>query len=727
LAEPEEKETYWNLEDVDLEHLEAYPLVYSAYHYYNPDLDHYTIDKKGDPYPIDNYHLENGEDITIDNNKIALEIPVAGIPDNFLKNGSFKPGSEYLFRLVCTPGSLWSEYGRSTGCDQGFYFRMKVVPDTIYWKKGAADADWNSDANWVANLVPVKETHVVLDSALVKYPTLTENPDVTTYDFTTKSLDPSSNKTPFVEFDYNFVTNSASEIHFKPGAELGNQFYLNYDSVKVDLKLNTMQWYGLSAPLRQMYSGDYSFERINPLAQMRLFNAINPQTGTPTLEWTTPFTTTNKLLEAGTGFGYNIGKVVYDLEEGQPAGESYYLINDTTLYFPKNKTVFQYYNEATKMPIVGKKDQINPEDRLHSKRFIYETDMPPADPLVTVPTKVIKKDELVVVGNPFMSHLNFAEFYAANANIIKPQYKLLKTDAKFAAGTVTSFVLGASEDLDASSVSDPVLTRISIPPMQAFIVETKEGYTGANPNLVITKAMSIVDGVHSALRSSEQEQGILRIKATRDGMETHAVVALSDRAHNEYVPDEDSRRILSSGLVNSPSVFTITNGKYLDINQMKEMPESLPLGISTTGKGLTQITFTGSSSLPTEYDYYFFDNQTSQKRLINENTSYEFNNTEGDQIGRFYILRELHAPTGINEVKGNIQIYVNQGIVHVLSSDGTEIESVKIYSPDGYIRYQRTNIGGSYVEIPVTKLNPVLLVTATAGKATVTEKVIVRN
>jgi hypothetical protein len=620
---------------------------------------------------------------------------------------------------------------------------MKVVPDTVYWKGGVSYNDsWHNDDNWKAAnngtaFSPLRETNVVLPTitnSSISYPVLTNPPVVTAIVSESESttLVPNVKGTPFIEYDYNFVPNSASEIYFKNGAELGSPYFLNYDSAKIDLKLDVMKWYGLSAPLRDMYSGDYSFERINPLAQMRLFNAANPQTNNYTgIVWTEPFNTANKLLEAGTGFGYNIGRVVFDLEDGNFAGEDFHTIIDTTLYFPKNKTKYQYYNESTKMPVDGKIDPIGESGRLHSKRFIYETgdnELPNGHVLVSVPTKVTIPDTLVVVGNPFMSHLDFAEFYAVNAAIIKPQYKLLKTDIQFNAGEFPSFVLGYGEIPDVSSVNDPALTRASIPPMQAFIVETTAGYNAAtHPDLLITKAMSIVDNAHSALRSAGQEQGILRIKATRDGMDTHAVVALSDRAHNAYVSNEDSRRILSSQLANSPTVFTITDGKYLDINQMKEMPVSLPLGISTTGKGLTQITFTGSSSLPEEYDYFFFDKQTSKKIRINENTSYEFNNTEGDQIGRFYILSELRTSTGINEVKKNIQIYASQGVVHVLSSDGTEIDGVKIYSPDGSIRYQRTNTGRSHVEIPVTKVNPVLIVTATAGKAVVTEKVIVRN
>jgi hypothetical protein len=356
-------------------------------------------------------------------------------------------------------------------------------------------------------------------------------------------------------------------------------------------------------------------------------------------------------------------------------------------------------------------------------RFIYENNekQAPADPLVTVPTKTIEADKMVVVGNPLMSHLDFAEFYEENQSRIKPMYRLLKSEGGFNVGQYVSFTLEGAVSTD----NDPVLSAISIPPMQTFIVETKSGYDGSD--LEITRAMSIVDNTHSALRSSGQEPAQLRINVRRDNSSTNAVVALSDRAHNEYAPDEDSRRVLSSQFINSPSVFTITDGMYLDINQLREMPESLPVGIATTGKGLTRITFTGSSSLPATYDYFFFDNQTSQKIPISENRFYEFNDTEGDQIGRFYILSELRMPTHINELQGNLQIYVGRGVVHVLSSDGSEIENVRIYGPDGSALYMQANTGRSHVEIPVNQSNPVLIVKATAGRTTKTEKVIVKN
>jgi hypothetical protein len=468
---------------------------------------------------------------------------------------------------------------------------------------------------------------------------------------------------------------------------------------------------------------------------MRLFNEESPQSGNPFVEWTTQFNTATVSLTAGTGFSFRIGGLVYyDLIDGKPAPSEddtkRFELLDTTLYFPGAKTVFQFYDEVTKMP-VNTIQYLDPAtDRKYSHRFVYETgnnEVPKSETLLTIPTKVTEEDKYVIVGNPYMSHLDFAKFYAANNSKIKPMYHLLQsgTPPGFNTGSFISFVLSGETPAGVTTAS--TLTADSIAPMQSFIVETTAGYKSGD--LVITKAMSTTDknnAAHFALRSSG-EQVALRIKVSRDNTATHAVVALSEKVHNEYDPNEDSRRIFSSLLANSPTVFTITDGKYLDINQMKQMPASLPLGISTAAKGLTQITFTGSRSLPQEYDYYLFDKQTSQKILIEENTSYGFNNTDGDQIGRFYILSELRGSTGINEVQGNIQIYASQGVVHILSPDGTEIDDVQIFNPNGSTRYHQTKTGRTHIEIPITDRNPVWIVKVTAGRATRTGKVIIKH
>jgi hypothetical protein len=242
--------------------------------------------------------------------------------------------------------------------------------------------------------------------------------------------------------------------------------------------------------------------------------------------------------------------------------------------------------------------------------------------------------------------------------------------------------------------------------------------------------MSTVDETNSKLRTSGVKSNLLRIQVSNGNQATNAVVALSDRTHNEYVSAEDSRRVLG-GVAGAPNVFTIIDGMYLDINRMQEMPLSLPIGISTTSKGNMQITLSGLDVLSGADDVYFFkDTKVPTQKLLlgSEDTfTYEFENTEGDQIGRFYIIRE-QVVTGNEPVVDpeKIQIYVRQGVIHVLSSNGTGINEVVIYNTDGSKIYQQNSGGSTHIEIPVVQLsNPVLIVKANAAKTTTTAKVVI--
>jgi hypothetical protein len=803
LSTPTTMFTYWPLTDIryydrttvdpaetfsDYKWLESYPLIYGSHNYYNPDLVlNHDLEREGDPYALGTYTIgsPDAEDVynptyeetitgqvgdadgkvRITNNKIGLEIPAAGLAGitarpgttdvdgtDLMKDGThFLPGGEYLFRLVCTGRETgWASNGLISGCDGAFYFRLRIVPDTVYWQ-GDVNTSWHNDENWVDKngekaFAPLKETHVIIESGLASYPSLlevTEDAPLKTFDteesaFVTDPLP----ETPFIEYDFNFMPNAATDVYFKDGSELGSPFYLDYDSVKIDLHLDTYRWYGLSAPLRDMYSGDYSFDRTNPITEMRLFNTINPQTNQEAIpaEWTVSFNTTTVRLNAGTGYSMRIGKTRYHVVNdavGVVLSEGFDLIPDTTLVFPNKKMSFPFYNEITKKP-TGTVQNIPNGGRNFSKRFIYEITeggksvVPQSDILVTIPipANVTTKEQLIVVGNPFMSHIDFAEFYRINQAVINPAYQII--DAGGSVSTLSLLDVTGTIDDPITTVPDGSLTVKSISPMQSFFVKTKDGYDGAIRNLYITKAMSTTDAALSKLRAS-QASNLLRIKVDKDDQVSYAVIALSDRAHNAYLSSEDSRRILGSGLAAAPNVFTITDGAYLDINRLKEMPASLPIGISTTNKGRTQITLSGLDVLSDfPYNFFFKDAYTGLKYPLTKNGDtfiYEFDNTEGNQIGRFYILRESTSTTGMEEFaeQEKIQIYVHQGVIHVLSSNGTELNKVEIFNINGSKIYQKDRIGSTHVEIPVSQSNPVLIVKANAAKTTKTAKVVITH
>jgi hypothetical protein len=329
-----------------------------------------------------------------------------------------------------------------------------------------------------------------------------------------------------------------------------------------------------------------------------------------------------------------------------------------------------------------------------------------------------------------MAHIDFEKFYDANKAIIKPEFKIL-TGQKTNAESYISLELIIENGEITGSVSSgeaPDLTS-NIPPMQSFIVTTNSAYAGSLDSLVITKDMSIVEaGVK--LRAAAYEQDVIRIQATRDGISTAATIALFPSADNGYYLDEDSRRMLIKGISNVPNIYTIVDGMYLDINLMQTLPESLPIGISTIKKGETTIEISGVSSLSNPNSRLFLRDMEKMQLfpITDDDFKYTFNNTTGDVIGRFYLVHQENTQVGINAIPSkNIFIYKSDESIHVLSSDGSEIKDLLVYSVDGKVLYQQKNTGQSHIEIPLNSLNTaVAVVKSTTAKATVVSKIIIK-
>ncbi len=400
----------------------------------------------------------------------------------------FEENSEYIFAMRGTENEVVFEQNVS----------LKVIPDTVYWNPQAnfdKSFSWNNDNNWSDKngnkaFVPTKYTTVILPEGKDSYPVL--------YDY----LDPS--RSSFIELDYNVDLNSCANIYFMTGSELGNPYYLNYDSVKINWRLNTMKWYNLSPPLRNMYSGDYSFDYLNPLSEMQLHNITNPQTGFYSSDWTESFNTTNYSLYPGIGFSFRIGSLYYnEVTEVGANYDSRTSLSEMEMYFPKSNTSFRFYDEVTKLP-TDKIEHINENGRDFNSRFVYEITegdesiVPEEEELLQLNTNLSNGEGLVVIGNPFMSHFNFEEFYYRNHLLIKPEFKVLIDEQYFTFSGVDNERIGMIESWTATHLD---ITPYSIGPMQSFIVTTREEYSGES--LSVDRNMSLVKGQY--IREEEDQ------------------------------------------------------------------------------------------------------------------------------------------------------------------------------------------------------------------------------
>jgi hypothetical protein len=337
----------------------------------------------------------------------------------------------------------------------------------------------------------------------------------------------------------------------------------------------------------------------------------------------------------------------------------------------------------------------------------------------------VSNGSIVFVGNPFMSHLDFNEFYFENQDLIADEYHILQSSG--AGLEFASLVF----DIDGVPISTTGgLTSISIPPMQSFAVKVnKTSAIDDNDKLKITKAMSVTDDTHSLLRAAPAERDILRITAARGTQHTSAVIALRERARNEVVTSEDSHRLFIGSETNAPTaptVFTITDGAYLDINRMNTLPDVLPIGIITSVKGETTISVSGISTLTQAQSLYLRDAAANAELPIEDDGfSYTFNNTEGNLFGRFSIMKSATDVNRIEAVPKILSVYSYGGRIHIVSPDGDEIRDVSIYGLNGGKLYQRRNTGESHVEIDLQKGgNPIVIVKACTDNITAVKKVL---
>ena len=716
---------YWDLDATIIDDanisLRSYPLIYNSPNFYDvcPAFD---VTRKGTPFSKTDI---SDADL---NNNIALEILAEKIPAAYLTEGKFIPNAVYEFVLVATsepeiPGTI-----TEGACEvKTVPFQLKVVPNHIYWDATAKLSDsWHNDGNWEydgnSSFAPLRSTNVTMNTGSPIYPTL--NNEIISTVNSVSELRPSRKETDFIEFDYNFVPNSADLIHFEMSSELGNQYFLDYGKAEVDLKLNTLRWYGLSAPLRDMYSGDYMFEQANPLVQIRLFNEINPESKAAAyVGWTKPFNNTNTpKLAAGLGYSLTIGNKYYPCiipDEGTASVESQAVAVADRMYgFPKEKMLFNFYHEITRA-LLTKTEEIAAGGRDYGHRFVYETGdnvVPPAT-LATISLENEQSGNYVVVGNPLMSHIDFEKFYDANKDYIQSRFFILNGGNSY-----------VTYDLNDEIATDPGMTVTSIPPMQTFVVELIEGSETyiSDDKLVVNKGMGVVNANPTAvLRSSMAKANELRIKATKGTISTEAVVVLSENASNGYVSAEDSRRLIPSDVKTAPSVYTIVDDVYLDVNRLKALPESLPIGISE-GKGINTITITGLDNIA-GHQFSFLDAEVGVTPIVGDAFEYTFDNSGGDVVGRFYLLSQdgNSGSTSLDEfAMKNISVYASNNSIHVVALDGSSIEDMTIYGVDGQIIYQQSNATTSHIAVPIAVSNTVLLVKARTNSASTVVKII---
>ncbi len=570
-----------------------------------------------------------------------------------------------------------------------FNFNILVVPDSLEWL--GYSSDWNNPSNWVDpsnssnHKVPRKCTNVKIPDGKNFYPDLSSG-------FTLRSEV--------------YGEPQCARIYFEHGGEVAKPYLLDYDFAFVELKLVSDRWNMISAPLRDMYSGDYALSenRVDPMVFMMQYETTNPETGINKGigKWSYPFNTMKVPLFTGLGYA-----VWVDNENKR----------DSLFFFPKTAKEYKYFDEQG--------NYLNYKDtdlsRSNNGRFVYEELSSTGTFTVNNPLWSSTPGASLIIGNPLMSHIDFNLFQQRNANNIAPGYKIWTGNSTF----VTYMKMSDGKVVQTGDAGNGIIS-----PMQSFFVDRLDTYSGG---LTFTPEMSITKPgmkLRSMINSNGTEyDNVFYIEAVKDGQRSgqRTAIRYAVDGKNGFDPTEDSYVLFSSYVYETPVLYTLIDGKAADINTLGDLTDKkIELGMRTSLYGNFNLKVTDLDVFDPKYDIFLEDKQTGKVLNLRENAVYSFDIQKNKNIsGRLFLSFALSNQMSIkNQVADdNIFVEVENGTLNISSKD-TNISAVEIYDLNGRKIYSEANIDNSECKINLKISQNIVIVKVLTANSSLVKKVI---
>jgi hypothetical protein len=628
-------------------------------------------------------HLTEAGTLTVynngaDNNRIiAINNGSAVISDNTSNNTKVcniaSPGDYYIY----SAGSGIRVYAIKFEKVSTYHSNPSCQLSDLVWNGSSGD-DWNTPANWTPAQVPTTVTDITIPGGLTSYPVLSG------------------------------VVN-CNNIHFGPGAELGNPQYLQYSTAEVEFNLsdiNRDQYYTVGAPLKNMVVGDFSFGG-SPFSYAKYADVSIAGEGELIQGFTEALPDYNIPLSLGFGFAYKVaaggynGQLTFPHFMNQPDNETDAKETHNRHHqFQDGTSTFYYYNtgtleRTTKAPatVSRLKTTINETQVYVGNRFIAENENNIIPAEIAIPLTG-GNDLGFLVSNPLMSHINFANLFIDDNNPdIEPYFRLWNGTSLY---TVTiSGSNTAANPYEGDGITDVLSSDLLIAPMQAFFVEK----SGATDNLIIKPAdVSTVKSGGASLRADNKAD---------TNKESLKVIARAATGASAIVLNREENREEYS----IPKIFTfyedvpelyIVGEKPVEIREMDNSITSVPLGIRTLEGTEINLTFSGLNTFTETVSLYDVHKGTTTE--INETAhAYSFVNDKSGMNNRFFLLFAPAAPTGINQVsKDNLLVTYTDHAIHVVSSPLNRIHSVKVYNLQGQLISVKENLSTITLDVNTT-------------------------
>ncbi|MDR1675707.1 MAG: T9SS type A sorting domain-containing protein [Tannerella sp.] len=585
-----------------------------------------------------------------------------------------------------------------------------ATPRPMRWT-GLINTDWHNPANWVETVrddatgqmlyetpvswSPAPCTDVVIPSDLPRYPELTDSAWC------------------------NLIT-------VQDRAMLANPHALIYDSAQVELKLKSTErdrfvmW---SAPLKDMYSGDYHFKdnigepRWGDVS-MNYFQLAHPAGNAAQADmFTATFGHPGDSLLPGKAFNVKLTSTSFS--------------RDVTWIFPQSDKT---YSPGGGHPSVS----VAKRDFAH--RFITDGMTPDtATGRFLMPVRNdVANGRLVQIVNPYLAWLRVDSFLQESDH---NKSRLASSGFLMWDGDMNKSFIAVRFKGDSMryEVTDPTLLSLSpanlVAPLQSFFV-AKE-YPSVQISSVEMSARwtttAPAGGGYGGytLRAVESESGLLRIRATQGNGTSYAALSYDRNASPEYRGSEDVRCLFYDGSPLTLYALTALDEPLSIYTDGTFDRHTTALGLRLAEAGQITLSFTGMESFG--HNVYLIDLERNSLEIdLQATPEYTFTAVRPPGAGAVeindrFVLRMEYTGRGLVSVSvpdaPEIRCHGLDGHIHVHAVRGT-IHRLEVYGMTGRLMYAG-GTGRTTHHIPAPA--GIYFVKALTGEGTVhTEKVVVR-
>ena len=733
---------------------------YSSYFVDAENFDEYSL-PAGTIKSLEAHPYEQGASLT---NMMTLQFDVTNTQENGFK---FTPKEGYTYNFAVHFEEKTARGEASTACSGRLILPIKVVPEYVKWT-GDGSSNWNNDTNWKrvssaevkrtaasdddymvdgsnANsegFVPMLFTKVLLPAGSrvnIYKAGYRDGGETSGWETEERPAEITQDPTLNIQYDLmaygneqvyghetdaltdittqRYRVNICDQIHFEPGAEMLRSEYLLYNRAWTDVEIPQGAWTLVSTPLYDVVSGDWytqstgvqsteyfkditfndgGYDRLNPAVYQRSWGdgaTIIEEGGAHTPVSFHPLWS-SVYNDASVAYNYGAG---YSVKTAKVAGAG-----DLLFRFPKNDT--SYGNSTASFT------RDNNGKLAAGQMVVRNTDLGKATDNNKFTLKLTPSDNgYLIVGNPFVSHLNVEEFLNENSDVLQQKYWIADNDGPEA----------GSADANGSWISTDFGL---VAPYKAFYVQRTENAPSGDIEVTFTRDME--EFLPASTDGQDAAQGFV-IRANNEKGSSAAALAYSGTADNNYETTEDVQ-LLTDLLGNEseePNVYTVAGDIATSINRIKDA-QQIPLGVFAADDDVTTLTFTGVAAL---MEPSLYDAEMNTDTPLTEGYTLTVN---GASHGRYFIRAKGagEGTTGITDVEtgdGGVSVY-SVTPRQVVVSSGAELLEVSVYSVGGAM-LGHESVGGGRTAVTLDGIDSgVAVVRVVTADGQTTRKLVVK-